>query len=276
LSKVEVFVEEGRLADSESNPNNSFLISPPSAQERPRVAIVGTSNSIIKGYVNGLRAGNVDIAANKSVGSSHSTLIPYRLRELEKIDFDVLIIDVSVNEQFATEKGIPVDWIAPDVIEHVCRWCAMRRVIPIVLILPIQEGVTVSGKDAERNINVNNIIHICENNKVPFFNGYDFINRLSEAWGRTEISCFQDSFHLNLFIARNLGFILSQRIFDLFSRLSEPNLRIEIEEKEIHELDYLPVVPDEKHPFITRTTSLLSEQFIRIGCGDFIDVFVQC
>lgn len=232
-----------------------------------KISVLGTSNSIMRnGYSHALSTEKTELIKNVSLGSSHSTVIPQQLIKLDEIEFDVLIVDISVNELRAISRSKELYNlnISESIYNYILCWCHRKNVIPIFLILPT---------------NINNFDHriitefyekLCKDNNQFFFNGYDYLNNLSKFTNRCFESFFNDSLHLNQLTASTLGRHLSQKISGIFDRKLTPKLKI-IEQK-INYFDCKFIKPSNFIEKITRKTSLVEEDLIVLNKFDTAEI----
>ncbi len=258
LSQVEVLVSEQAVYTAEYGPGALAFSRKPA--EPIRVAVLGTSNSVMgNGYVSALSSELVTIVANISLGSSHATMVPYRLTKLQA-DCDVMILDLSVSEQWALDAELYNMTLSVEVFEYFIGWCAAHDVVPIVLVMPTHHGLTDGG--------VSQIAmhyrQLCTQRAIPFFDGFAMVKRLAKAWQRTPISlCRLDKYHLSGFAAQVLGAKLSEQIMTTFSRSEVERL-----ETEYHTFEYVAL---ETSPpgaeCAERHTSIATERFLRLVPG---------
>ncbi|MDD2802052.1 MAG: discoidin domain-containing protein [Methylococcales bacterium] len=265
LYKVKVYVKNEELGNSEKDICNFPFKKTHNTGEKVKVAILGTSNSIIRGYTESLSALDIKIVANVSVGSSHSTLVPYRIKELEGMKFDVLVLDFHVNEQLAENYQYNFKEITSDIFDYIKGWCAERKIIPIVLIMPTRWFYKIKNE----GLLVNYYIRFCAEKNILYFDGHQIIDKLSVLWSRSPLSFFLDDVHLNTFTAQCLGGLFALRIKDLFSRISEPNLDIKTMDSNYRKFLHLPVSFSENViRAVSRSTSLISVEFARLSVGE--------
>jgi hypothetical protein len=268
LSQVEVLVKEQDAYKAEYAPGykaeyatGTLAYECSSQPAKPiRTAILGTSNSIISnGYVGALSSKFVNLVANISLGSSHATMVPYRLTKL-RADCDVMILDISVNEQKALAAKMYNMDLSVEVLEYFIGWCADHEVVPVVLIMPTHHGLADSG--------VSHIAmhyrHLCTRCAIPFFDGFALVNRLARAWQRTPISlCKLDKYHLSRFAAQVLGAKLSEQLTRTFGQFDVERL-----DADYHEFEYVPLeTPPPGVEYIERGTSIATERFLRLVPG---------
>ncbi|VUZ22679.1 Uncharacterised protein [uncultured Comamonas sp.] len=266
LFRVEVFSKTRDLSIAENAPP---AISPPeSIRQSIPVGILGTSNSVNKGYTHALTMESICVQLNASIGSSHSTFIPYRLKQIEGKKISTLILDFYVNEQRAENYGYDFFDLISGIIDYIGSWCAKYDVIPVVLIMP-----TRWAYKANRELKLpKKLIELCKNKQIPYFDGHQFIESLSRRWKREPQSFFHDDHHLNIFVARCLGTVLSQSIRNLFCRVAEPHLQINKSKVSISKFSHIPVNASKNKALTVRQTSLLKEEFARLSHGEALTI----
>lgn len=243
------------------------MTSPSSAKNRPangnatrnlRVAILGTSNSLMRdGYVIGLGQNpGIKIVANVSLGSSHSPMLAYRLPDLEHVDFDILILDLCVNEQRAIYRNLYDLGISTDVFNYVIDWCGRKRVTPVALILPDQHCFSPPSKQPRANEAHDHYVRMCKKQHVPYFDGRRFIKSLAKSSGTGPVNLFKDVNHLAPETAQLLGKRLGNRINAL---MGNPIVRWSIVRS--HTYTYIPVPLENT---IERKTSIATVRFARM------------
>ena len=258
LKKVSVFVKNDRLKLTENDSKIQYPL--PSMVNKPlSIAILGTSNSIMNGYKEALQLSNCQIVKNVSVGSSHSSVIPYRLNQLNDIEADYLIVDIFVNEHRAYSLGYDFDNLTEEILQYLLSWCQTKKIIPILLIMPT--NFTEDRKLLTRYLNW------CEENHILYLNGFELINKLSKIWHRHYYSFFQDSAHLTPFIARTLGIVLNNCLINQSLIFSSPKIHLQYKNLHINDFHYIPLldkinVENYQIQIVERKTSMVSENFI--------------
>lgn len=230
------------------------------------VAILGTSNSIMNGYKDALVALGCNVVKNVSVGSSHSSVIPYRLKELDDVNFDYLIIDIFVNEYRANAWGYDFGCLTEEIFQYLLSWCCTKKVIPIILIMPTDMTDDHSGF-------LNKYLLWCKNNNIPYFNGFDFIKNLSYVWQRDYRTFFQDYAHLSSFGAKILGYALSNILKHISIKRSNGEIILEQIIHQIKQFSYISLLDslgDTSFPVVERKSSVLLERFLSFVDGDKI------
>lgn len=272
LSKVEVLVDRTKLQGAEGLPGSlSFPVRPSVAGERPRVraAILGTSNSIMKnGYLIGLANNDVEVVRNASLGSSHAVMVPFRLPLLEDVDFDVLILDVVVNEQKAYLAKLYNLELSLEIFVFLLAWCFRKRVSLVVLLMPNK-----SAFRSEELLNAHamrsHYRKICGRFGVPVFDGFEFVERLAGFWNRSAVSFFKDSHHLNGFCAQVLGRALGCYLHTQLAPFSI------LQDREVQSSDFRfvsAIQATHSIEIVERKTSIASVNFLRLVPGEKIAI----
>jgi hypothetical protein len=200
------------------------------------------------------------VVANASLGSSHATMIPYRLPALENVQADVLILDVCVNEQRAASRNLYDLNQSTQYLNFLLAWCQKRDMMPVVLLLPIkgtrhlQNGPTVN--DHWR--------YICRHAQIPYFDGDAFVANATAQSGQPSRTMFKDRHHLDMQASTLLAKMLSERL-TAFHAAARRRIRFGL----AHTFRYVPLDGDTH-----RATSLVSERFRRLEPGD--EVTVDC
>lgn len=255
LRKVSVLVNNNALKEGEglSNGNIANLPSYRNRLNKLDVSILGTSNSIMKGYVSALSQLDCNILQNVSVGSSHSSVIAYRLKDLEKIEFDYLIIDIFVNEDKALSQGFDLGDTTEGFLKYVKLWCAKRSVIPIILIMPTNFN--------ENNLFLEKTIQWCKKHGLIFFNGFKFLEKFCNVYDRSLRSCFSDPAHITIFMSRLLGITLNETLLDLSFQDMRGKSAFKESKYDGDVFQYLPI-SNYKFPKVERKTSVMLENFL--------------
>ncbi|MBD9372770.1 hypothetical protein IB238_09065 [Rhizobium sp. ARZ01] len=225
-----------------------------------RVGVLGTSNAVAKdGWAAALAAQpGVSIVGNASLGSSHATMLPYRLPSLDAVDMDVLILDICVNEQRAANKNLYDLSQSSQILDYVLGWCSSRKVIPVVLILPVKENQIGARATTVRQ----HWISVAKKAGIPYFDGYAFATDLSFYARKSIASLFKDDHHLSGEVQQIMAKKLTERL-KAFLSIARMSRRF----KFVHPFRYVSTGGD-----VERRTSLLAERFLRLSEGDALVV----
>lgn len=232
-----------------------------------KIAVLGTSNSIMRnGYTYTLSNKKTEIIKNISIGSSHSTVIPQQLIKLDEIEFDVLIVDISVNEIRAFSRSTDLYNLqtSEDIYNYLLCWCHKKNVTPVFLMLP------TNIKSFNHKVISEFYEKLCIQKKQFYFNGYNYLDRLSQLTNRSLDSFFNDPLHLNQLTASMLGRYLAQKISELFD--ANTAKEIKITENEIDYLEFKFVKPSNFKKITTRKTSLIEEELIVLNKFDSAEI----
>lgn len=270
LFRVEVFSKADDLFTAE-NTSSALPSSQESSRKNISIGVLGTSNSINRGYTHTLPSENIQIQLNASIGSSHSTFIPFRLKQFEGRKISVLILDFYVNEQRAENHGYDFSELISNIMDYVGNWCAKNDVIPVILIMPTGWAYK-AGAHTEL---LKKVIEFCKEKQMPYFDGHQFIEELSRRWARKPLSFFHDDHHLSIFAARCLGMLLSQSIRDLFCRATVPNLQIRKVKATFSRFSHIPSKASKNKTLTVRQTSLLKEEFVRLSYGESLSIKLE-
>ena len=116
---------------------------------------------------------------------------------------------------------------------------------------------------------------VCVEKGIPYFDAQSAISQLSKIWERKPETFFSDDAHLTIFMARCLGGLLAIRIQGLFSRVTERNLALGKARSPYSQFSHIPLSrPDEEVECVTRSTSMVSESFVRLTAGASLEVDV--
>lgn len=270
LSKVEILVSPEQLTAAENTIPisipiiRSWIVSP------IRAAVLGTSNSVRRGgYVVALESPAFTVIRNVSLGSSHSVMIPCRLPLLEKDSFDVLIIDIGVNEQNGLCQGLYDLSGSEAILKYILQWCARRKILPLLLLFP--EKKSFLGKSKGHEMAVRRFYQsLCQSYGVLFFDGYRLLERLANEWHRSPESLFKDDHHPNIFFSRIIGSLLSQAFL-----VQQNSFKTCHWQSTYCPVKYIPIdAYCDKRAIVCRKTSIASGKFVRLESGTTVQVSV--
>lgn len=266
LQKVQIYVDLKQARAAERIFQGFACTLPDRASERkPRASIIGTSNSIMDGFIQALERMNFKISKNLSIGSSHSTIIPFRIDEIDGDDTDILILDFCPNEQRALERGLDFTSLTSDIIEYTSSWCAKNNVIPVGLVLPYLQSYKSIEHFRLRAAQES----VFEDKGIPFFSGYDVIDALADLWQRPVESFFADQAHLTKFVSRCLGALLGSSLRKMLSDLACSSGRLDTENHNVNEISVYKATPSHGDTgIIRRKSALIAIDMVRLENGE--------
>jgi hypothetical protein len=231
-----------------------------------RVAILGTSNSIMRdGYIAGLgKKRGIEIVANASLGSSHAPMLAYRLPDLERVAFDIVILDLCINEQHAAYRNLENLPLTTDVFGYFLDWCGRKRVMPAILILPDQSCFGYPTSHPRANEVHNHYVNLCKKHRIPYFDGRRFVMSLAKSRGGAPAGLFKDANHLAPVAAQLLGKRLGKRL-----RLLETKPPARRTLVRSHAYVYVPVPAANT---LERKTSIATVRFARMDVNSRLPI----
>lgn len=228
-----------------------------------RLAVIGTSNSILRGgYVDALREdARVDSLLRTGPGGSTSVILPYFGREVDFAAYDNVIIDTSVNDSAflgwglirAVEIAENLDWILRRAIAAGCG--------PVLLCLP--NRAHMGGGDAAFRV----YRDAARRFGIPLLDGYVFAADYAADRGVPVAHLFSDDLHLRPEVAR----LLVPHLIGMCADVEWKN-RPQSE----GETDFR-IIPASTMglPVHSRRTSLLKADCAQLSHGDRVQVQMQ-
>lgn len=209
------------------------------------------------GYVTGLgQKRRIEVVANVSLGSSHAPMLAYRLPDLDHVEFDIIVLDLCINEQHAIYRNLYDLGLTTGVFNYFLDWCARKRVTPVVLILPDQLCFGHPSPHPRANEVHDHYVRMCIKHHIPYFDGRRFVKTLAKSCGTGPASLFKDPNHLATETAQRLGKRLGNRLKSLEST---PGARWSLARSNSY--IYVPVPPQNT---LERKTSIATVSFARM------------
>ncbi|MBU8536518.1 SGNH/GDSL hydrolase family protein [Falsiroseomonas tokyonensis] len=185
------------------------------ARPRPRVCVIGTSNSAGAGSYAGALARDpwFQLVENRALGFCTSDLFAFRRPGLDFADFDLCILDFAPNDG-ALLAGQRLD---ADRIQQAMTWAISEITragcLPVLNILPIV-NLMPDGRGIRRLLT-----KLAERFALPFFDGYAFLNRLLALDpDAPQPGLFKDRMHYTLPVAHFIGACLGEALRQLWAR----------------------------------------------------------
>ncbi len=234
-----------------------------------QIGILGTSNSLMTGgYTASLRMDpRFSIECNLSLGSSHPTMVPYRIVDEELAKCDAVVFDLGINEQAALYEGAYDVATAKLVFEHIIQVAARLDFVPVFLLMP--EGMSYAKSNAMSFKVRRTYLDLCQKYAVPYFDGYCLAEAMAELASHDVRSFFADPRHIDKRCARLLGDQLGEALFTAL-----PMLRSRRGEAEVSRLGYIPMSVAGSHSLASRqrTTSIVSAEVIEMRPGAIVEL----
>lgn len=170
----------------------------PRTNDRLNVALVGTSNSLMRnGFSTGLSQNlNVLKFENLSLGSSTGL---HFFKSAEKIDwsqFDYCLLEFSVNEDhMLKQKAISAEVIEGYVVS-ISKRCLDAGCLPVVVIFPSRRSTVAGSPSRECYLN------IAKKLNLPFFDGYLALEEICAEFQWERDGFFKDTSHVHGWVAK--------------------------------------------------------------------------
>jgi hypothetical protein len=161
-----------------------------------------------EGYTLGLQNNpNIVIQKNASIGSSHSTLVPYLFSKHDFSGCDVVLLDILANEQRALWLHDYNISLSSQIFDYFLTFCAVSHVLPVVILMSERFGYNSSQNLKFQRIK-KHYIEVCNKRDIPYFDGYVWIEN---GYTKTNfIKPFQDDVHMLPFYAQEFGNALAK------------------------------------------------------------------
>lgn len=217
-----------------------------------KIAVVGTSNSVLtNGYTPIYQAieypHQVD---NYSLGGTICQFIPFALEKYGILKtYDFLVTDCCPNDSDSFFHGQrTADWFYNELFT-ILSTIKETQIKHLHLIFPFQHSQFLQKMH----------VQICEELTIPYLDIGTILSPLAE---QAKQDIFQDIHHIAPFFAKPLAYLIKAKRKEIFENPSAPSPHTSITKK----YSYYDLVKNfqNKYSSITRSTSLLSENFIRI------------
>jgi hypothetical protein len=175
--------------------------SPAAVPGLPRVAVVGTSNSVAAGgwarVVQG--AGDRLTVRNFSLGFCSSDLFAFRRAAMDPAEFDLCLVDFACNDGTLLASGAHDAARIEATLRHIVSETTTAGCLPVLMILPVQSF----RPDGRRIAPLYRAA--AERFALPFFDGYAWLDRLEAGPGLAGLPLFKDNMHLDNPVSVQLG-----------------------------------------------------------------------
>ncbi|TGD96911.1 hypothetical protein [Methylobacterium nonmethylotrophicum] len=177
--------------------------------QRPDVALVGTSNGVYHGgYASALAACTRFASfSNFSVGMSTSELFVFR-RHGERFRYDVCVLEFACNDAAALRFGETSLDRVRQVLSEAIEFLEERRCQPILFLMPFRGAPQILAD--LRTLYAS----LAFDYGIPCFDGQSVVEQLALTQGCSEDSLYHDDPHLRGDVAFHLGELLSAFIVE--------------------------------------------------------------
>lgn len=181
-----------------------------------RACVVGTSNGVMRqGYASGIgKCDGIAGVDNYSIGFSSSALFAFREKEIDFARYDICFLDFSCNDASLFQDGFLDDSSIRTQVEYAIYSLLAKSCVPFLIIMPIRKALPDGG--AVRNVYVD----IAEKFKIPFFDGYAFLEILKESAGNP-LDFFMDDMHLAPEFANLMGTVIAKTAINAYKERCE-------------------------------------------------------
>ena len=172
---------------------------------RPRVVIVGTSNSVMRaGYTVPLKAEFG--AANYSIGSSNNCVFALRADFVARHPGAVMVTDFVVNDNLSYAVGTLNEDIVYSHFVSMLGTCSKLNIVPIVHIMPHSWARARNGVIRDR------YLALAHKFNLPFFDGFAYVETLYRLYPELNAFGWTEGAHIQPPLARVIGRSLARGI----------------------------------------------------------------
>jgi len=222
-----------------------------------RIAIIGTSNSILRGgYVAGIEKFPGVFVKNMSRGASTTVLLPALVKKHDYGQYDYIVFDFGVNEEAWVRAGTTTLAQIQDNIETFLSCIHASNAVPVFCILARRDGI--SAELPVRRF----YREFARTRGFPCFDSYEF---LAERFPSSSSSppVFLDDEHLSREIAYQFGAHVAASLSSRQGCSSTRELKI-VRCRRTEFVNYSQMETDSLH-IVTRTSSLVDESFVQLS-----------
>jgi hypothetical protein len=223
------------------------------------------------GYVVGLQNDtNIIMQRNASIGASHAALVPYVLSKYDFSDCDVAVLDISINEQYATwlyEYDIS---LSSQIFDYFLSICTASKVLPIVLLIPEIIGYSFPQNPKFQQMR-RHYIDLCNKRNIPYFDGYAYIENMYSKAQFTNFFKDRDIYHIASKYAQELGSALAKSITTIYS-----SHKIINEDIDVYDFKFINMTDGilENKNIIEHKTSLIESKLLKLSENETCDVYI--
>ncbi|WP_419899427.1 hypothetical protein [Roseomonas sp. USHLN139] len=232
----------------------------------PRVAVVGTSNSVAAGGWARVvqQATGLVAAQNFSLGFCSSDLFAFRRDAMDPAEFDLCLVDFACNDGTLLASGAHDAARIEAALRHVVSATTTAGCLPVLMILPVQ-SLRPEGRKIGPLYRA-----AAARFALPFFDGYAWLDRLEADPAMAGVPLFKDNMHLDHPVSVQLGHMIAERLPAL-AAARYPGGRPGAAPG--FELRYFPAGPAIRRglPRVTRGTALLQLELVEVAAETGFD-----
>ncbi|WP_159999851.1 hypothetical protein [Roseomonas sp. 18066] len=239
---------------------------PDDSPRLPRIAVVGTSNSVAAGgWARVVQQATERVAArNFSLGFCSSDLFAFRQAAMDPAEFDLCLVDFACNDGTLLASGAHDAARIEAALRHVVSTTTTAGCLPVLMILPVQ-----SFRPEGRKIGPL-YRAAAERFALPFFDGYAWLDRLEADPAMAGVPLFKDNMHLENPVSVQLGHLVAELLPGL---AAARDLAGKQGAAPGFELRYFPAGAAIRRalPRVTRGTALLQLELVEVAAETGFD-----
>ena len=225
---------------------------------RPRIAVIGTSNSVAAGgWARVLQQEKGLEAANYSLGFCSSDLFAFRQGEIDAAALDLCLIDFACNDGTLLSSGAHAARQVEAALSAMVSRLTRAGCLPVLVLLPVEsfrpDGRRIAALYRE----------VAAKYALPFLDGYAWLERLAVDPGMQGVRLFKDNMHLDNPVSVELGRMVAALLPELArqrDRAAAPHSMAGFEYR------YFPAGPAIRREFrrLRRQTALIGVDLVEI------------
>ncbi|MGP5049704.1 hypothetical protein ACTXJC_18860 [Glutamicibacter ardleyensis] len=173
------------------------------------IGIVGDSNAVMRyGMKRSLNSGDSRLAMDASLGASSILLVAKTLDGVEADSAEVLLINSNVVEYLLLQEPDYNHELGTDAVRHILAHCHVNQMFPIRVIWPQMAYLRIKGEHPNPELAPDRYFsNQSELLGIPYIDGYRLLDKISQAWKRSNLSLFKfrDDAHLSHMPSQVIG-----------------------------------------------------------------------
>ncbi|MCQ4162345.1 hypothetical protein NON00_20750 [Roseomonas sp. GC11] len=226
---------------------------------RPRIAVIGTSNSVAAGGWARVVQQAVEVveASNLSLGFCSSDLFAFRREAMDFAALDLCLVDFACNDGTLLASHSHAQRQVEAALRAMVSETTRQGCLPVLMILPVNSFRPDGGRIAAL------YRAVAEKFALPFFDGYAFLNRLCATPEMEGVALFKDNMHLDNPVSVQLGRMVVELLPGLAARR---DLAAPLRRSTGFRYRYFPAGPAIRRGFtrLRRETALIGVDLVEI------------